>query len=238
MWYPNISGTLNTTFSLGTNRISLTDNAGILELGNFTGASLQPSSTATAELRFNELAANGTNYVGFKAPSLIAANTIWTLPDADGSSGQKLTTNGAGVTSWANTSLYEVYCSTATTIGITPVLVVMDTERFANADFTLAAGVITCNITGVIKITYALVGNTLNNTRKLLIGSIQHNGVTLPASTSYGYCRNTAVSGGTASKTVTVSVTAGDTIALFASSTNNNNITGVAGESNLVIEVM
>jgi hypothetical protein len=53
-----------------------------------------------AELRFYEAAANGSNYVGFKAPSIIAANKIWTLPSADGTSGQVLSTNGSGTLSW------------------------------------------------------------------------------------------------------------------------------------------
>jgi hypothetical protein len=38
--------------------------------------------------------------VGFQAPSTVLADTIWTLPAADGTSGQVLQTNGAGVLSW------------------------------------------------------------------------------------------------------------------------------------------
>lgn len=55
----------------------------------------------SADLRFYEAAANGSNYVGFKAPSIIAANKIWTLPSADGTNGQVLSTNGSGTLSWA-----------------------------------------------------------------------------------------------------------------------------------------
>ena len=47
------------------------------------------------ELRFYE----GSNYVGFEAPSL-SANQIWVLPTADGSSGQALKTDGSGNLSW------------------------------------------------------------------------------------------------------------------------------------------
>ena len=39
---------------------------------------------------------NGTNAVGFKAGTL-STTTIWTLPTADGTSNQVLTTNGSGV---------------------------------------------------------------------------------------------------------------------------------------------
>ena len=55
----------------------------------------------TGEIRFLELAASGTNYVGFKAPDAITTNVIWTLPSADGSANQVLQTSGAGVLSWA-----------------------------------------------------------------------------------------------------------------------------------------
>ncbi|MCS7000680.1 MAG: tail fiber domain-containing protein [Candidatus Kapabacteria bacterium] len=58
----------------------------------------------TGEIRFLELAANGTNYVGFKAPDAIGSNVIWRLPAADGSSGQFLTTDGSGNLSWASPS--------------------------------------------------------------------------------------------------------------------------------------
>lgn len=54
-----------------------------------------------ADLRFGEATANGTNYVGFQAPSSIASDVLWTLPSVDGSSGQVLQTNGSGTLSWA-----------------------------------------------------------------------------------------------------------------------------------------
>src|SRR3989344_6388392 len=72
-----------------------TSGQGALQVGPFnTGAG------QTGEGRFLELLANGTNYTGFKSPDLLASNVIYTLPSADGTSGQVLTTNGAGVLSW------------------------------------------------------------------------------------------------------------------------------------------
>lgn len=56
----------------------------------------------TGGLRFQELSANGNNYVGFKSPDNIPNNKIWVLPNADGSSGQYLKTDGAGNLSWAS----------------------------------------------------------------------------------------------------------------------------------------
>jgi hypothetical protein len=46
----------------------------------------------------------GANYVAFTAPSSIASDVTWTLPNADGSSGQVLSTNGSGTLSWVTAS--------------------------------------------------------------------------------------------------------------------------------------
>jgi len=54
-----------------------------------------------SDLRFGEATANGTNYVAFQAPTSIAADVTWTLPDVDGSAGESLTTDGAGVLGWS-----------------------------------------------------------------------------------------------------------------------------------------
>ena len=78
---------------------------------------LDPFSTAagnTGELRFLELAANGTNYVGLKAPDAIGvANPIWVLPSADAAGVIK--SNGSLVLSIAAVSL------TADVSGVLPV---------------------------------------------------------------------------------------------------------------------
>lgn len=47
---------------------------------------------------------DSSHYVGFKGPASIASNLIWTLPSADGTSGQVLSTNGSGTLSWATAS--------------------------------------------------------------------------------------------------------------------------------------
>ena len=59
------------------------------------------TSSAAADLKLYEDTDNGTNYVGFIAPASIASNVQWTLPSADGSSGQALQTNGSGTLSFA-----------------------------------------------------------------------------------------------------------------------------------------
>jgi ribosomal protein L24 len=54
---------------------------------------------ATAELRLADT--DSTHYVGFKSPATVTTNRIWTLPSADGTSGQTLSTNGSGTLSWS-----------------------------------------------------------------------------------------------------------------------------------------
>ena len=69
------------------------------------GLSMAPHGTSAGngtELRFQELAANGANYVGFKAPDSISSNEIWALPNADGTDGQALKTNGSNTLSWGD----------------------------------------------------------------------------------------------------------------------------------------
>ena len=84
----------------------------VLTLGSLVsslraGVTVQPYGTSTGntgEIRLSELAANGSTYVGLKAPDSITASQIWTLPAADGSSGQILSTNGSGNLSWTSAS--------------------------------------------------------------------------------------------------------------------------------------
>ena len=63
-----------------------------------TLASVSTSGSAH-ELRFREVS-GGVNYVGLAAPFGIDSNTIWILPSGDGTSGQILSTDGAGNLSW------------------------------------------------------------------------------------------------------------------------------------------
>lgn len=75
------------------------------DLGTADALRINPFGTSTGNtgnIQFMELAANGTNYVGFTAPDSISSNQIWTLPNADGSNGQVLSTDGLGVLSWVS----------------------------------------------------------------------------------------------------------------------------------------
>lgn len=54
-----------------------------------------------------------SNSVGFKAASNIASDVTWTLPAADGTTNQVLTTNGSGTLSWSTLSAVETNSSTS-----------------------------------------------------------------------------------------------------------------------------
>jgi len=55
---------------------------------------------AQAPLRFAD--ADSSHWVAVRAPSSVNANVTWTLPAADGTDGQVLSTNGAGTLTWAS----------------------------------------------------------------------------------------------------------------------------------------
>ena len=79
------------------------------------------NSTAGGAIRFYELGSNGVNYVGFKAPSNLSGDKIWTLPSLDGTSGQALTTDGSGGLSWTTFSLSTAggWTDSGTTVALT-----------------------------------------------------------------------------------------------------------------------
>ena len=94
--YPTADGTAG--------QIIQTDGAGTL---SFTSAAslatplaVIGNATAGAEIRLPEDTDNGSNYVAWKAPNSLAANVTWTMPTADGTSGQTWTTNGSGTLSF------------------------------------------------------------------------------------------------------------------------------------------
>ena len=66
--------------------------------GAFTG---DVTLNAQKDLRFAD--ADSSNWVAFQAPATVASNVTWTLPAADSSGSQALTSNGSGTLTWATT---------------------------------------------------------------------------------------------------------------------------------------
>ena len=58
--------------------------------------------SATGELKLYD--SDDSNYVSFKSGGTVSSDVTWTLPTADGSNGQVLTTDGSGALSWATAS--------------------------------------------------------------------------------------------------------------------------------------
>jgi len=91
----------------GTRNISI--NAAVTNTAVFNNVDLWLSNNDNTPrtLRFYEqynsagVFPNGTNYVAFRAPNSIAADVTWILPNADGTNGQVLQTDGTGTLSWA-----------------------------------------------------------------------------------------------------------------------------------------
>ena len=67
---------------------------------NFTWDGTNVQIGATGALRFADT--DSSNYVAFKSPGTVSTNVTWTLPSADGTSNQVLTTNGSGTLSWSS----------------------------------------------------------------------------------------------------------------------------------------
>ena len=77
----------------------------------FTGAI---SLNAQGDFRYYD--SDSSNYVGFQAPGTVSSNVLWTLPGADGSSGQQLSTDGSGTLSWSDATNVQAASLTGTTM--------------------------------------------------------------------------------------------------------------------------
>jgi len=64
------------------------------------------------------LSGSTSGYVGFQ-PAAVAGSTTYTLPSADGTAGQQLTTNGAGVLNWTNQTGTTTVSNTSSTNTLT-----------------------------------------------------------------------------------------------------------------------
>lgn len=73
-----------------------------LQISNGNAAITNNNNTA-GEMRFYEPSSSGSNYTAIRSQAQ-SSNVTYTLPAADGSSGQILSTNGSGSLSWATAS--------------------------------------------------------------------------------------------------------------------------------------
>lgn len=191
---------------------------------------------AQGDLRFAD--SDSSNYVGFQAPATVASNILWTLPAADGSANQLLTTNGSGTLSFSTASV-----------------TISDNTSDAAPNYitfaTVTSGTITTARVSSTKLTFqpstgtmSLLGNTTSTTTTsgtlIVTGGvgISENlnvGGSLSASSIAGVSGYVAITGGASlldiDRKYIVSNTAGITLTLPATSTDGRTITIVDGNS-------
>jgi hypothetical protein len=76
------------------------------------------------DVRFGD--SDSSNYVGFQAPAVVAADLTWTLPAADGTNGQVLKTDGSGALGWVTAAGGST--------------VIAETKQLIDQDYSLSVG--------------------------------------------------------------------------------------------------
>lgn len=139
------------------------------------------TSSTGAVLRLGEATANGTNYVAVQAPASLAANTTYTLPSADGTSGQLLSTNGSGVLSWAtDASGGASYSAVRTQSGTSYTLVLGDAGDYIQTTSTTAVTITVPPQSSVAWVADTEIYFEQNNTGQITIAA--GSGVTINSS--------------------------------------------------------
>ena len=175
------------------------------------GVSFAPHGTSggnTTPIQFQELAANGAHYIGFKAPDSISANVTWTLPNADGSANQVIKTDGSGALSWTTVSAAVTALNNATeselvTVGSTTTE--LDAESgltFDGSTLTVTGtmGVVTAKDLGSglhVRVSDSGASSVEANGDDLVIETSANTGMTIFSGTSNGGYVNFGDSGGT-----------------------------------------
>ena len=111
---------------------------------------------------------DSSNYVGFQAPATVSSNVLYTLPGADGSAGEQLTTDGSGTLSWSaavnvaagsltgTTMASGVVTSSLTTVGTLTGLTIDGDVTFtgasSNGTWDKSANAFVGNLTGTASI--------------------------------------------------------------------------------------
>jgi hypothetical protein len=176
--------TASTIFTLpsadGTNaQVLQTNGSGTLSFASLLTTAATTTAGAILELR--EGTNNGTNYVRIQAPASLAANVTYTLPTADGTNGQVLSTNGTGTLSWATSSGGGAsYSAVRTQSGTSYTLVLGDAGDYIQTTSTTA---VTITVPNQVTVTWAAdteIYFEQNNTGQITFGGAS--GVTINSS--------------------------------------------------------
>jgi len=113
-------------------------NAVAITGGNIDGTAIGATTKADAYVNNLRLYGSSSGYVGLKGAAA-AGSTIYTLPSADGTSGQMLSTNGTGTLSWATASSGSSFAGPSATVYTTS----------GSHTFTIPSGVTKLKVTVV-----------------------------------------------------------------------------------------
>jgi hypothetical protein len=151
---------------------------------------------AQSDLRFAD--ADSSNYVAFQSPATVASNVTWTLPNADGSNNQVLTTNASGTLSWTSKDVAIVdQTSSATTHYVTLTTATSGVAATLNTSstklsFQPSTGVMTvAGISGYAGAVAIAADNTTNATRFPIFVSAATGNLTPTTDDGYTYNPNT-----------------------------------------------
>lgn len=137
------SSTTNAIAKFGDTTGKLIANSGLLIGGaGLNNLEVRPAASV-GEVRFYELAANGTNYVALKAPNNKVGDNTYTLPASDGPAGYVLSTDGSGTLSWVDNS---------SGTGITTTVVNTNTSMLPNTRYIVSGGPINLTLPVTISV--------------------------------------------------------------------------------------
>ena len=128
------------------------DGRNLLEINDGGYVAIANGATGPGQLRLYEDTDNGTNYTAFQVGTQ-SGDITYTLPTADGSNGQALTTNGSGTLAFSTIAGFDVSSITgATALAAEPAetdeLVLSDAGTLKRLDFTHIYNLPACNVGG------------------------------------------------------------------------------------------
>ena len=147
---------------------------------------------AQGDLRLAD--SDSSNYVGFQAPATVSSNLLYTLPGADGSAGEQLTTDGSGTLSWSAAVNVAAASLTGTTIA----------ANVVTSSLTTVGTLGGLTIDGDVTFTGASSNGLWDKSANAFVANLTGN-VTGNASGSSGSCTGNAA---TATEATNITVTA------------------------------